>query len=56
MMLNVLEDYLDSHKYEHCRIDGNVTGPKRQAAIDRFQGKKVRLCEERSESQRRSRS
>ncbi|GMH49541.1 hypothetical protein TL16_g00544, partial [Triparma laevis f. inornata] len=44
MMLDVLEDYLYYKGYDFCRIDGSITGPKRQAAIDRFQGKKSSMA------------
>ncbi|GMH56564.1 hypothetical protein TrST_g9049 [Triparma strigata] len=44
MMLDVLEDYLFYHGYDFCRIDGSITGPQRQAAIDRFQGKKSSMA------------
>ena len=32
----VIGDYLDSRRYRFERIDGNVRGSERQAAIDRF--------------------
>ena len=37
IMLNILEDYLDLRGYAYERVDGAVTGKKRQSAIDRFQ-------------------
>ena len=37
MMLDVLEDYLSSREVNFERIDGSITGNKRQQAIDRFQ-------------------
>ena len=36
-MLDILEDYLDLGGFKHERIDGSITGKKRQMAIDRFQ-------------------
>jgi hypothetical protein len=36
MMLDILEDYLLLRRYLYERIDGAITGAKRQAAIDRF--------------------
>ena len=35
-MLDILEDFLEYLGYQFERIDGNVTGPERQQAIDRF--------------------
>ena len=35
-MLDILEDFLEFLGYQFERIDGNVTGPERQQAIDRF--------------------
>ena len=35
-MLDILEDFLEYLGYKFERIDGNVTGPERQQAIDRF--------------------
>ena len=35
-MLDVLEDFLAARSMEFTRIDGNITGRKRQQAIDRF--------------------
>ncbi len=37
IMLNIIEDYLGLREYDHERIDGSITGKKRQMAIDRFQ-------------------
>lgn len=37
IMLDILEDYLDLGGFKHERIDGSITGKKRQMAIDRFQ-------------------
>ncbi|KAL3915090.1 MAG: hypothetical protein SGILL_005808, partial [Bacillariaceae sp.] len=37
IMLDILEDYLDAREYKFERIDGSITGHKRQSAIDRFQ-------------------
>lgn len=37
IMLDILTDYLDLRDFKHERIDGNITGKQRQAAIDRFQ-------------------
>lgn len=39
IMLDILEDYLDLRKFKAERIDGSITGKKRQMAIDRFQSK-----------------
>jgi chromodomain-helicase-DNA-binding protein 7 len=36
IMLDILEDYLHHRGYLHERIDGAITGHRRQAAIDRF--------------------
>lgn len=36
IMLDIIEDYLHNACYSYERIDGSVTGRKRQAAIDRF--------------------
>jgi superfamily II DNA or RNA helicase len=36
IMLDILEDYLALRKFSYDRIDGGITGRKRQAAIDRF--------------------
>ena len=36
IMLDILEDYLNMRSFSHERIDGAVTGKKRQAAIDKF--------------------
>lgn len=37
IMLDILEDYLNARRFGFERIDGSITGHKRQAAIDRFQ-------------------
>jgi chromodomain-helicase-DNA-binding protein 7 len=37
IMLDILEDYLTTRSMKFERIDGSITGPKRQQAIDRFQ-------------------
>jgi chromodomain-helicase-DNA-binding protein 7 len=37
IMLDVLEDYLHAKQLKFERIDGSITGHRRQAAIDRFQ-------------------
>jgi SNF2 family DNA or RNA helicase len=37
LMLNLLEDYLVLRDWSFERIDGSITGDKRQQAIDRFQ-------------------
>ena len=39
IMLDIIEDYLNLRKFKCERIDGSITGLKRQAAIDRFQTK-----------------
>eukprot|EP00981_Chlorochromonas_danica_P016009 scaffold15198_cov338-Ochromonas_danica.AAC.1 len=36
IMLDIIEDYLHDRHYLYDRVDGSVTGRKRQAAIDRF--------------------
>ena len=36
-MLDIIQDYLNLRKFKYERIDGTITGRKRQAAIDRFQ-------------------
>jgi SNF2 family DNA or RNA helicase len=36
IMLDILEDFLLERGYTHRRIDGSITGAKRQAAIDEF--------------------
>mmetsp|Transcript_42327 Transcript_42327/g.99325 ORF Transcript_42327/g.99325 Transcript_42327/m.99325 type:complete len:1420 (+) Transcript_42327:1301-5560(+) len=41
IMLNVIEDYLRLRDTSYERIDGSITGAKRQAAIDRFQKTKT---------------
>lgn len=38
-MLDIIEDYLHLRSFKVERIDGSITGAKRQAAIDRFQSK-----------------
>lgn len=35
-MLDILEDFLEGEGYKYERIDGAITGPIRQEAIDRF--------------------
>ena len=40
IMLDILEDYLKLRNMKFERIDGCITGHKRQMAIDRFQAKK----------------
>lgn len=37
IMLDIIEDYLHHRDFKFERIDGSITGMKRQAAIDRFQ-------------------
>jgi chromodomain-helicase-DNA-binding protein 7 len=37
IMLDILEDYLEARHFRFERIDGSITGHKRQSAIDRFQ-------------------
>lgn len=37
IMLDILEDYLHARSMKFERIDGSITGRKRQQAIDRFQ-------------------
>ena len=37
IMLDILEDYLNEREFKAERIDGSITGKKRQMAIDRFQ-------------------
>lgn len=49
IMLDILEDYLEARQMKFERIDGSITGNKRQMAIDRFQsppaeGKEAPLC------------
>jgi len=40
MMLDLIEDYLYNKKcFTYDRIDGSITGRKRQAAIDRYMGR-----------------
>lgn len=39
IMLDIIEDYLQLRDFKFERIDGSITGMKRQAAIDRFQSK-----------------
>ncbi|EOD17057.1 Chromodomain helicase DNA binding protein, partial [Emiliania huxleyi CCMP1516] len=36
MLLDLLEDYVAHRGFSHERLDGGVTGERRQAAIDRF--------------------
>jgi SNF2 family DNA or RNA helicase len=38
-MLNIIQEYLELRGFKYERIDGNISGQKRQAAIDRFQSK-----------------
>jgi SNF2 family DNA or RNA helicase len=40
-MLDILEDYLAARQMKFERIDGSITGNKRQMAIDRFQAEQV---------------
>jgi SNF2 family DNA or RNA helicase len=37
IMLDILEDYLNAREMKFERIDGSITGNRRQQAIDRFQ-------------------
>jgi chromodomain-helicase-DNA-binding protein 7 len=37
IMLDILEDYFHARSMKFERIDGSITGSKRQQAIDRFQ-------------------
>lgn len=37
IMLDILEDYLNLREMKYERIDGSITGNKRQQAIDRYQ-------------------
>ena len=37
IMLNIIEDYINLRAYSYERVDGAVTGKKRQSAIDRYQ-------------------
>jgi SNF2 family DNA or RNA helicase len=37
IMLNIIEDYMNLRGYSYERVDGEVTGKKRQCAIDRYQ-------------------
>jgi len=39
VMLDIIEDYLSLTQFKFERIDGSITGHKRQSAIDRFQAK-----------------
>ncbi len=39
IMLDIIEDYLSLREFKFERIDGSITGKKRQMAIDRFQMK-----------------
>ncbi len=45
IMLDILEDYLECREYKFERIDGSITGQKRQSAIDRFQDPEGNGCE-----------
>ena len=45
IMLDILEDYLECREYKFERIDGSITGQKRQSAIDRFQDSEGNGCE-----------
>ena len=45
IMLDILEDYLHFREYSFERIDGSITGAKRQSAIDRFQDPSSQGCE-----------
>ena len=36
MLLDLLEDYIRLRGYSYERLDGSITGERRQAAIDRF--------------------
>jgi SNF2 family DNA or RNA helicase len=36
IMLDIIEDYLQYRKYSYERVDGAITGKKRQSAIDRY--------------------
>jgi SNF2 family DNA or RNA helicase len=35
-MLNIIEDYLNLRNLTYERIDGEITGKKRQSAMDRY--------------------
>jgi SNF2 family DNA or RNA helicase len=41
IMLDILEDYFEARNMLYERIDGSITGHKRQRAIDRFQASPV---------------
>jgi len=41
IMLDIIEDYLSLREFKQERIDGSITGKKRQMAIDRFQSKSL---------------
>lgn len=41
IMLDILEDYFRHRGMKYERIDGSITGAKRQKAIDRFQAEEV---------------
>jgi len=41
IMLDIIQDYLALRKMKAERIDGSITGNKRQRAIDRFQAEEV---------------
>eukprot|EP00550_Attheya_septentrionalis_P007683 CAMPEP_0198281478 /NCGR_PEP_ID=MMETSP1449-20131203/1401_1 /TAXON_ID=420275 /ORGANISM="Attheya septentrionalis, Strain CCMP2084" /LENGTH=2448 /DNA_ID=CAMNT_0043977257 /DNA_START=144 /DNA_END=7490 /DNA_ORIENTATION=+ len=45
IMLDVLEDFLHARAMKYERIDGSITGNKRQMAIDRFQADTVETKE-----------
>jgi hypothetical protein len=36
IMLNIIEDYLNLRNFTYERIDGEITGKKRQSAMDRY--------------------
>lgn len=39
-MLDIIQEYFSLRGFNFERIDGNISGQKQQAAIDRFQSKK----------------
>jgi chromodomain-helicase-DNA-binding protein 7 len=41
IMLDIIEDYMALRGFSYERVDGAVTGKKRQAAIDRYSDKTV---------------
>lgn len=43
-VLDILQEKLVKAKVDFVRIDGSVTGPERQAAMDAFQEGRARLC------------